>query len=112
MNKARVGIPQTKKQEPGKRGLTWQKEPFAGAGVQPLLTVRVFVRLADKFKLTGYLSIMNCEGLYLQLHVFHILKTELGTIKGPVRTSTFSATSPHNPTGQFLSWEENEGPSL
>lgn len=75
-------VPQTSNQEAGSRGLTWQEEPPAGVDIQPLLTVRRFIRLVDEFKLTGHLSIMNCKGLYLQLHILHILKTELGTSPG------------------------------
>lgn len=73
------------KQERGQRGRTWQEEASAGVGVQPLLTVRLLIRLVDEFKPTGYLSIMNGKGFHLQLHVLHILKTELGTSPGPVR---------------------------
>lgn len=106
-------VPQTSNQGPGNRGLTWQEETSAGVGIQPLLTVRRFIRLVDEFKLTGYLSIMDSKGLYLQLHVFHILKTELGTSPGPVRpVPSYSATRSATPTGQSLPFPERKSRTI
>lgn len=83
------------KPELRKKLVTWQEEASAGFGSQPLLTVRLFIRLVDELKLTGYLAIVNRERLCLQLHVLHVLKTELGTDKGPVRTGVlFSSCTP------------------
>lgn len=57
---------------------------------------------------------MNCKGLYLQLHVLHILKTELGTGPGPVGSVPFSRRPAQPPQMGNLCpfWKDNEGPPL
>jgi hypothetical protein len=51
---------------------------------------------------------MNREGLGLQLHVLHILKTELRTNKEqPIRV-LFSSCAPTLTGNNYLSWEENK----
>jgi len=59
--------------------LTWQQKALTRISNQPLLAIGSLIWFADEFKLAGHLSIEDCKLLYLQLHVFDVLKMELET---------------------------------
>ena len=62
--------------------LTWQQKALTRISNQPLLAIGSLIWFADEFKLAGHLSIEDCKLLYLQLHVFDVLKMELETNTG------------------------------
>lgn len=57
---------------------TLSDKAFVGVSCEPGLAVCGLIRLLDKLKLTGDLSIIEeAQCLCLVLHVFHILEVEL-----------------------------------